>query len=479
MELSFANLTALRKSHPAWRLLRADNAPLVASFLHRAFVTPNIRVHSQSELSEQLEDELYNLRLQLGEEAFPRSAGEYLDDWCEDDKGWLRKFYPQGQDEPHYDLTPATEKALSWLAGLIQRPFVGTESRLLTVFNLLRQIVEGAEQDAESRLIDLRRRAREIEDEIQRVESGRFDLLDDTAQKDRFLQMANTARELLSDFREVEENFRRLDRRSRERIALWEGTKGSLLDEILGEREAITESDQGRSFHAFWDFLMSQSKREELSRLLDQVMQLPAIADLKPDHRLRRVHYDWLSAAEHTQRTVSTLSHQLRRFLDDQAWLENRRIMEILREVEAHAVQLRESPPKGPFMKVEEPAATLGLPMERKLFTPPLKISLTMEQLQVAEGDPDTAALFAQMYVDKALLLRRIHEALDRAPQVTLKELLHQHPLEQGLAELVAYLTLASEDRAALFDESTEEEVTWEDDEVKRTARLPRVVFVR
>ena len=26
------------------------------------------------------------------------------------DKAWLRKFYPPGSDEPHFDLTPATEK---------------------------------------------------------------------------------------------------------------------------------------------------------------------------------------------------------------------------------------------------------------------------------------------------------------------------------------------------------------------------------
>jgi hypothetical protein len=33
---------------------------------------------------------------------------------------------------------------------------------------------------------------------------------------------------------------------------------------------------------------------------------------------LKRVHYDWLEAGEHTQRTVALLSQELRRFLDDQ-----------------------------------------------------------------------------------------------------------------------------------------------------------------
>jgi hypothetical protein len=45
----------------------------------------------------------------------------------------LRKFYPAGSDEPHFDLTPSTEKAITWLASLIERAFVGAESRLLTL----------------------------------------------------------------------------------------------------------------------------------------------------------------------------------------------------------------------------------------------------------------------------------------------------------------------------------------------------------
>ena len=47
-------------------------------------------------------------------------------------------------------------------------------------------------------------------------------MLDDTALRDRFQQFTGLARELLADFREVEHNFRALDRRVRERIALWD-----------------------------------------------------------------------------------------------------------------------------------------------------------------------------------------------------------------------------------------------------------------
>ena len=54
-----------------------------------------------------------------------------------------------------------------------------------------------------------------IDAEIERARSGDLPLLDDTALKDRFQQFMQMARELLADFREVEQNFRSLDRRMR------------------------------------------------------------------------------------------------------------------------------------------------------------------------------------------------------------------------------------------------------------------------
>src|SRR3990167_6991735 len=287
MTLDYTTLDALRRQHPAWRLLAAEHAPLIGSFLHHAFIVPNVRVMAQSDLVEGLEDTLFGLREQSaargGGQLFPKSAQEYLNDWAANEKGWLRKFYPAGSDEPHFDLTPATERALAWLTSLTERAFVGTESRLLTLFELLKQMSEGSETNPETRLKELHRRRDDIDAEIALVLSGDMPLLDDTALKERFQQFTGLARELLTDFREVEHNFRGLDRRVRERIALWDGAKGALLEEIMGERDAIADSDQGKSFRAFWDFLMSQSRQEELTQLLERVLQLPPVAALSPD----------------------------------------------------------------------------------------------------------------------------------------------------------------------------------------------------
>jgi hypothetical protein len=225
--VEYVAIDALRERHAAWRLLRARNASLILSFLGVYFVQGNRGACSASELAAALDDHLYALNVAAsddpGETRFPKDPRAYLEDWAATDSGYLRRFYPPDDDEVHYEVTPAFERAYGWVQALQARPFVATESRLHTAVELLRQIVHGTDMDPEHRLADLKRRRDEIDAEIATVEAGRLSLLAPAGVRDRYQQFTTTALELLSDFREVEENFRRLDRAARERIATWGG----------------------------------------------------------------------------------------------------------------------------------------------------------------------------------------------------------------------------------------------------------------
>ena len=484
MIYDYAKFEELRTYHPAWRLLRADHGALVVSFLHRVFMLPNARSIAASDLAEALEDDLYLLRTGSVEATFRKTAIDYLNDWASPERGWLRKFYRTGSDEPHFDLTPSTEKAIAWICTLSDRSFVGTESRLLTLFDLLRQISEGSETDPSKRVQELQRRRDEIDAEIARVQCGDVPILNDTAVKDRFQQFTQLARELLTDFREVEQKFRLLDRSARERIALWDGTKGTLVEQIIGGRDAIAESDQGRSFQAFWDFLLSRQRQEELSELLTRVLALPAVSELKPDARSRLLHHDWLEAGGTTQRMVAQLSQQLRRFLDDQVWLENRRIMDILRNIESKVLAIRCSPPDGIVADIADMSCDIELPMERPLYSTIVKPVIADSILQLGDSDLNAEALYTQVVVDRARLIRHIDRSLQGQAEISLSELARTQPMNQGLAELVSYLHLGSERYETKVDEAVSEGIPWQieagDGTVNRKeAQLPRVVFER
>lgn len=476
--VNYEEVASLLAHSPAWRLLRADNAPLILSFLSRVFVEDNIRDISASQLISRLDDELFAVNERLGEGAYPKSAKAYLDDWAAPEAGWLRKFYPAGSDEPHYDATPAVEKAVAWVGALRERSFVGTESRLNTVFELLRQLVFGSETDAGARLDELHRRRRDIDREIAAVEGGDFAVLDPTARRDRYQQFADTARALLSDFREVEANFRRLDRDLRERITTWDGAKGELLDEVVGSRSHITDSDQGRSFQAFYDLLLSPRRQRELTEMLERVHQLD-LAD-RADLRLRYIHHDWLDAGERAQGTVRQLSEQLRRFLDDQVWLENRRVMELLRSIESRSLALRDQAGRAFSHEIDAGSPTIRLPMERPLYTRPRSAAVDSAGVEQGRFDSESAALFEQIYVDPAPLIRSVRKALQRSPQVGLPDVVTETPITHGLSELVTYLSLDDEGFTTVFDESSRDTVGWTDDSgATRKATLPRVIYAR
>ncbi|MFD4990545.1 DUF3375 domain-containing protein [Cellulosimicrobium cellulans] len=521
------DVDSLRRSSAAWRLLRADTAPLVLSFLGTLFVEDNVRAIPESELVARLDDHLWavdgrSARASGSEPRYPRAPQAYVDHWAHPDQGWLRAWYPPGSGEPHYDATPAVEQAVRWVASLRGRGFVGTESRLNTVFELLRQLAVGTQTDPAERLRELEERRAAIDEEIAQVRAGRVAVLDAAAQRDRYQQLTQTAADLLSDFREVEANFRSLDRDLRERITGWDGAKGELLEEVVRSRTAIAESDQGRSFHAFYDFLLDRRRQEEFAALVERVQSLDAIAPdvVRPapgapgpvvdaattdaaareqEHRrLRRVHYDWLDAGERTQATVRTLSEQLRRFLDDQVWLENRRVMDILRGVEAKALaarDVRRGPGGPPGMVVDAVAPDVVLPTERPLFTPRPTARLDSDHVEVGDDDFEVDALYDQVHVDPERLARTVRATLT-APggpgEVALADVLAAAPLEHGLAELVTYLSLEDPRFVVVHDDERTDEVRWEGeapsgpvaddgapDPVVRVARLPRVTYAR
>lgn len=475
--MQYDDVAALQRHSAAWRLVRADHAPLIISFVDEVFVEGNVRGIPAGDLAERLDDVLYTLNEGHDPPLFPRQPRAYLDDWAGPEAGWLRKYYPAGTDEPHFDATPAAEKAVAWCASLRARTFVGTESRLNTVVELLRQMVYGAEADPDVRLAELERRRLELDAEIERVRAGDVPVMDPSAQRDRYQQFAGTARELLADFREVESNFRALDRDLREQITTWDGAKGGLLEQVVGGRASIADSDQGKSFHAFYDFLLSPARQEELTDLLRRVHELPALTGA--DERLRGVHHEWLAAGERTQATVRTLSEQLRRYLDDRVWLENRRVMDVLRSIETAALALREERRVDVVSEMAALAPTVVLPMERPLYSPTAKTAVDSAGLQSGDVDFDSAALFSQVHVDPAPLTAHVRRALLQHPQVGLAAVVRDHPLEQGLAELVTYFSLSDAAFDVVFDDSREQ-LDWVDAEGRsRRATVPRVTYAR
>nr|HNH94825.1 DUF3375 family protein [Microthrixaceae bacterium] len=170
------------------------------------------------------------------------------------------------------------------------------------------------------------------------------------------------------------------------------------------------------------------------------------------------------------------------RFLDDQVWLENRRVFDLLRSIEANAVTLREHGSVPVTTTVDALRPTVVLPMERPLYRRTRTEALDGGPLDGPDDQVlDTSSMFDQLHVDRQALVGAVHRTLGAGRSVSLDDVLVDSPLEHGLAELVAYFSLHESQLALDFDDTERSQVAWVDDDehVERRADVPRVTFSR
>ena len=275
----------------------------------------------------------------------------------------------------------------------------------------------------------------------------------------------------------MEQNFRALTRTVQTAQLQANTRKGSVLGRVLDADQALKESDQGRSFYAFWNFLMLQSKRQELKSLIQAVYNLEELRPLSGEYALlRRIERSLIDAGQRIVQTNHLLAEKLRQMLDEDNLIENRRVAELITEVQRLALQVASQPPLDP---------NVNLVMARSLH--PLQasdiptFSIDFNDLPEENLDEEIADLYHQFYVDEAALAQRIAQVLERRAEVTLAELIELYPVEQGLSEIVAYLAIATKAEQHSINDTTTESlvIPSTEPETQLCLTLPQVVFRR
>ncbi|MGE5410112.1 MAG: DUF3375 domain-containing protein, partial [Clostridiales bacterium] len=470
MKIDFEEISYLEQTSPTIKLFKSDNFPLIASFLYVVFKDGKKSEIPDGEMETYLSDYIYGIKQSDENSRLSDNPKAYLERWTND--GFLRKYYPGGSDIPFYQLTPSSEKALQWIMDLEKKEFIGTESRLLKIFELLKEIVYKSTEDPQKRLEELQRRKDEIDSEIQKVKSGEFQTLDDTQIKERYYELNDTARKLLSDFREIEFNFRALDRQVREKQLHQGLAKGKLLEDIFGFHDLLWNTDQGKSFKAFWEFLMSPEKQEELEELSEVVMKIPVIEAVKSEDILERLKVDLVEAGDKVNKTTHGLIEQLRKYLDSRVRLENRRIIEIIKDIKKTAVDLKDNPPlRKEFFSIEY-RPEIEMIMERPEFVPPRNPLISDSLPDEGSAELDLELLYTQHYINLDEILNNIKSTLLLEDQVSLKRIIDLYPVEKGLSEVMAYLEIAHKEGKTVINEESTVEIQIGNKEKNKTYKI-------
>jgi hypothetical protein len=474
--MNFEKALSLYKNDKTLQILRAEHFPLLISFFHLAFKQQDKISYPQSGLSGLLGDFLFALDRQ-GISDYAKPPLDYLQKWAQ--QGYLRRYY-ETADEPVYELSPATENALKWLDDLNKQQFVGTHSRLLQFFALLQQIVNRTAGPYE-RLQQLQEERKKIDEEIEQIKKGHYAKPSDTQLKEDYFLAEETARRLLGDFRQVEENFRELDTQTRQTIIKSNLAKGVLLDNIFEQQDYLRNTDQGKSFKAFWEFLMSESMQQELEGLIEKLNGIPAIKQVKQEQIVDRIKTNLVDAGDKVNRSNDGLIEQLRKYVEQKNLSESRHILRSIEAIEGLLLEHKDELDTQQVLMETDRLFRPAFLMERPLFTPPLKIHFEETVIEEGTADADTNALFGQFYVNIDELRNNVKTLLRTKSQVSLSGVLLHYRPTKGVTEILGYMQIATGDSRHYIDDEHAEilDIMNVDTGVLYQLEAPLIIFNR
>lgn len=484
--MNLAKLLVFFETSPAIRLLRSPNAPYIVAFLDQQFKRAGRITILHSELHAALvafQESVQETYL----DALRDKPDSYLAGWCSTDTRWLHRFLEAGRNEPVFQLTPHTEDVLSFLdrALNVDLGFVGTESRLRLVIETLSDLVVGASDDPETRLKHLRAEKVRIEQEIGRIESdGLVNRYQPAQIRERFSTAVFLLKQLQGDFRAVEEKFREITQQVQQRQNESQNTRGGILEFALDAEDILKREDQGVSFYEFFRFILSPAQQDRLQAIIQQLGRIQELAEQQDGlETVRRMVPLLLSEAEKVMRTNQRLSATLRRLLDPRAHRDRQRVAQLCRDILGLAASLVADPPRGIVGVEVETKIPVSSPFSRTFWSDPprfAKVDL-IEHASDEERRAEAFRILAQMRrLDWRKMRELVRAAVASAGNVTLGELLAEHPPEAGVIETLGYLQIARDDGHLVSRDAFEEIIVPAHGDEKRPVVLtvPLIRFV-
>jgi len=450
------DISYLLQSAPSVQIIRMRNAHWVIPFLFNAFKTENILSIPEPSLINLLAEELRNhsegtedleeARIEFGEDEESR-ARKYLLNWVQ---RRLLQDFPDSGSVTQYQLSAHTEKLFQWLQSLEKRQFVGTESRFKFLFQTLREMVEYTEDNATRRLEELKNRRAEIDKEIKRIEMGFKPEIYTNAQiRERMEWFTRLSHELLSDFREVEDNFKHIHRHIVEQHTKAEIHKGAIVGFAFEAYDALRKSDQGKSFYAFWDFLVSRAGQEEWRQLTDQLLQLLQDRSIDSDAGfVQNIKSLLLQQGRSVYDSNDRMAEKLSRIITEKEIARHRRLRQQIGSIKELIFQFMDDSPPPCGLQLEEPAP-IKMSMERKLNLTEKQSAGVVKQPANAKEKIEDLLRFNRLlnttHIDKKKLWDNVEKALRKKTTATLSEIIETTGLEHGMAEVISYFSFLRE----------------------------------
>jgi len=437
---------------PSVSILKSRNRELILIFLLSIFEDMNANI-PYDYLQNKLAIHLENIELEQDEESdvqfidsYDVKAKKLIKTWTK--LGFISNFNGDNGIE-HYRLTNHTTKTLIWLEGLKKKDFVGAESKFKEVFNQLKKLVEFTNEDAQTRIEMLEEQKRAIENEINELKiSGKPSTYKDFEIIPRFNTITTTAKELLSDFKEVEENFKEITKEIYLKHTDITLEKRAVLSYTFDAIDNIKESHQGKSFYAFWQFLIDKGLQAEWNRLINELYSNLEEKELVLDGEfLVGIKNHLFETGLQVYRANDKMATKVSTIIRERNSLDRENLKSLITEVKNLLVKSSRGFQRPDFSINIAGDVELNMPFERRLTIEKKKARIYNQRPKLATKNIEDSNQFEKVArkrpVDKRKLKNNIVEILKNNGQTTLGDVIKiKGGITQGLPEVFGYFSV-------------------------------------
>lgn len=478
--LTYADALVESRESTTWSLLRAQNAHLILAILRNQFRKGQPARVDAPVLHERVAVDLEVLR-DRGYEV-PLSAARCLHDWLQ--RGFLARRPDLDTGSEYFELSAACVTVLEFVEELGQPTRSATESRLSLVIHMIDRLAHDTDPDASARVERLLRERARIDSQIEAITQGHVDVLTEREALERAREVLALASDVPADFLRVRDQLVDLSIGFRHDVLRSAQTRGDTLESLFSGIDLVAESDAWRSFSAFYALLVDQGQGAELQGNIEAVVSRDFASALSPEDRrsLRRLIRDLMAQAGDVQGTNALIARNLRAFVRDRQFVEQRDLNIVLDAATSRMVTLVEAGADTaalPGVDLELPSIELGTFSRWELRDPADAEPAPDLVLRIApQADPEALLrLLRETDVDWAELTANVAAVQVRRTAPSVADVLEQHPATQGLASVVGLLVLGYEHGVAT--EATEL-VGWTGrGDITRQGIVPQLVFTK
>lgn len=469
-------LSRLWQDDASWRLLRADNAPLVMVLLAAQFSGEATRIPAE-ELFDAFDHDLDRLR----EAGFdlPLSGRGYATAWRE--AGFLLRRPADIARGETFELSPEAQAALRYIDQRRAPRSTVTESRLSSIAEQLSRLALDTDPDQTRRLAGLYAERDRIDAQIERALAGDLDTMSPERARERVQDILAQAEDIPADFARVRAEFESLNRSLRASIVESDAVQTAVLDEVFRGVDLISESDAGRSFSGFSALVLDPEVGESFDDDIAQILDREFAAGLSLAQRrfLRRFISLMKDRSGEIHDVITAFARGLRRYVQSQDFQRDRVLTASIREALAAGVEAskRIKPYRHIGMSLELSAVPLGSVGAVTLHDPAeLDATAPVESQEVAEANLEAMRRIArETEIDFDELTGHINDVLAVHESCTVAEVLSRHPASQGVASIVGLIALAASQGVR---SDRVESVRWVGaDHITRSALIPEHRF--